>query len=58
MSFRPRWRLADGAECLMGEMHILVSLVAVADLFWHIGRIRISFHGVQDDSYVNAVFPL
>src|SRR3712207_1685995 len=47
-----RLRLADEAECLVGEMNVLVGLGAADDPTRHIGKIRISFHDIQDDSCV------
>ena len=49
-----RLRLADNAEkCLVGEMNLLVGLGAAADPSQHIGKVRISFHDVQDDSCID-----
>jgi hypothetical protein len=49
-----RLRLADNAEkCLLGEMNPLVGLGAAADPSQHIGKVRISFHDVQDDSCID-----
>jgi hypothetical protein len=49
-----RLRLADNAEeCLVGEMNPLVGLGAAADPSQHIGKVRISFHDVQDDSCID-----
>jgi hypothetical protein len=50
-----RLRLADEAECLVGEMNVLVGPGAAADPTRHIGRIRISFHEIQDDGCVDPV---
>jgi hypothetical protein len=51
-----RLRLADSAEeCLVGEMNPLVGLGAAADPSQHIGKVRISFHDVQDDSCIDPV---
>ena len=50
-----RLRLADDAACLVGEMNVLVGLGAAADATRHIGRIRISFHDIQDDGCVDPV---
>ncbi len=50
-----RLRLADSAECLVGEMNVVVGLGAAADPTRHIGRIRISFHDVQDHSCADPV---
>ncbi|MFC5483045.1 hypothetical protein ACFQY9_31825 [Microvirga aerilata] len=46
-------RLADQAECLVGEMNVLVGLGAAADPTRHIGKVRISFHNLLDDSCVD-----
>jgi hypothetical protein len=43
-----RIRPADSAECLVGEMNVLVGLGAAADPARHVGKIRISFHDLQD----------
>jgi hypothetical protein len=51
-----RLRLADDAACFGGEMNVLVGLGAAADPTRHVGRIRISFHDIQDDSCVDPVF--
>ena len=48
-----RLRRADSAECLVGEMNPLVGLGAAADPTQHIGKVRISFHDVQDDSCID-----
>jgi hypothetical protein len=49
-----RLRLADRAEeCLVGEMNPLVGLGAAADPTQHIGKVRISFHDVQNDSCID-----
>ncbi|QRM28690.1 hypothetical protein [Microvirga sp. VF16] len=49
-----RLRLADSAEeCLVGEMNPVVGLGAAADPAQHIGKVRISFHDIQDDSCIN-----
>ena len=49
-----RLRLADHAEeCLVGEMNPLVGLGAAADPTQHIGKVRISFHDVQNDSCID-----
>ena len=50
-----RLRLADDAAYLVGEMNVLVGLGAAADTTRHVGRIRISFHDIQDDSCVDPV---
>ena len=50
-----RLRLADKAECLVGKMNVPVGLGAAADPTRHIGRICISFHDIQDDSFVDPV---
>ena len=50
-----RLRLADDAACLLGEMNVLVGLGTAVDATQHIGRIRISFHNIQDDSCVDPV---
>jgi hypothetical protein len=51
-----RLRLTDSAEeCLAGEMNPLVGLGAAADPTQHIGKVRISFHDVQDDSCIDPV---
>jgi hypothetical protein len=38
---------ADGAECLVGEMNVLVGLGAAADPARHVAKVRISFHDLQ-----------
>ena len=43
-----RIRPADSAECLVGEMNVLVGLGAAADPARHVGKVRISFHDLQD----------
>ncbi|PVE21121.1 hypothetical protein DC522_28260 [Microvirga sp. KLBC 81] len=48
-----RLRRADSAECLVGEMNVLVGLGAAADPTRHIGKVRISFYDIQDDSCVD-----
>jgi hypothetical protein len=49
-----RLRLADNAEeCLVGEMNPLVGLGAADDPTQHIGKVRISFHDVQEDSCID-----
>jgi hypothetical protein len=48
-----RLRLADRADCLVGEMNPVVGLGAGADPIQHIGKIRISFHDIQDDSCID-----
>jgi hypothetical protein len=49
-----RLRLADNVEeCLVGEMNPLVGLGAADDPTQHIGKVRISFHDVQDDSCID-----
>jgi hypothetical protein len=49
-----RLRLADNAEeCLVGEMNPLVGLRAADDPTQHIGKVRVSFHDVQDDSCID-----
>ena len=48
-----RLRRADRAECLVGEMNPLVGLGAAADPTQHIGKVRISFHDVHDDSCID-----
>lgn len=45
-----RLRPAGPAECLVGEMNVLVGLGAAADPTRHLSRVRISFHDIQDDS--------
>jgi hypothetical protein len=60
--FEPRVRhrqvrisLADSAECLVGEMNVLVALGAADDPPCHIGEVRINFHDVQDWSCAGPV---
>jgi hypothetical protein len=48
-----RFRPADSTECLVGEMNALVGLGAAANPARHIGKVRISFHDLQDDSCVD-----
>jgi hypothetical protein len=49
-----RLRLAGNAEeCLVGEMNPLIGLGAAADPIQHIGKVRISFHDVQEDSCID-----
>ena len=50
-----RLRFADDAACLVGGMNVLIGLGAAADATRHIGRIRISFHDIQDDGCVDPV---
>jgi hypothetical protein len=51
---RVRLRLTDNPEeCLVGEMNPLVGLGAAADPTQHIGKVRISFHNIQDDSCID-----
>ena len=45
-----RLRLADSAECLVGEMNVLVGLDAAGNPSGQVGKIRISFHDIQDES--------
>jgi hypothetical protein len=48
-----RLRRADSAEWIVGEMNPLVGLGAADDPTQHIGKVRISFHDVQDDSCID-----
>jgi hypothetical protein len=48
-----RLRLADRADCLVGEMNGLIGLGAAADPTQHIGKVRISFHDIQDNDCVD-----
>ena len=48
-----RLRRADSAECLVGEMNPVVGLGAADDPAQHIGKVRISFHDVHDDSCID-----
>jgi hypothetical protein len=48
-----RLRLADSADCLVGEMNVLIGLGAAADTTRHASRIRISFHDLLDDDCVD-----
>jgi len=50
-----RLRLAGEAECLIGEMNVVVGLGAADDPTLHIGKVRISFHDLQDDGCVDPV---
>src|SRR3712207_770288 len=50
-----RLRLADDAQCVVGGMNVLVGIGAAADPTRHIGKIRISFHDIHDDSCVDPV---
>jgi hypothetical protein len=48
-----RLRLADNVEeYRVGEMNPLVGLGAADDPTQHIGKVSISFHDVQDDTFV------
>ena len=49
-----RIRLAGGIKCLVGDMNGLVGLGAGSDPTRHIGKVRISFHDIQDDNCVDA----
>ncbi len=48
-----RIRQADSPACLVGEMNVLIGLGAAADPRQHVGKVRISFHDIQDDSCVD-----
>ena len=48
-----RLRLPGSPECALGEMNVLVGLGAGADPAHHVGKVRISFHDVQDDNCVD-----
>jgi hypothetical protein len=48
-----RLRLAGPSECLVGEMNVLVGLGAADDPIRHSGKVRISFHDIQDDGCVD-----
>src|SRR4051812_19294367 len=50
-----RLRLSDGAECLVGEMNVLLGLGSPMDLAQHSGNVRISFHDIQDDSCIDPL---
>ena len=52
---RVRLRLATDTECLVGEMNVLVGLGEAFDPARHIGKVRISFHDIQDDSCVDPI---
>jgi hypothetical protein len=52
---RVRLRSANSTECLVGEMNVLVGLGESADPTRHIGKVRISFHDIQDDSCVDPI---
>ena len=43
-----RLSLGGSAESLVGEMNVLVGLGAAADPARHVGKVRISFHDLQD----------
>jgi len=45
-----RLRPADSAECIVGEMNPLIGLGAASDPIRHIGKVRISFHDLQDNN--------
>jgi hypothetical protein len=45
-----RLRETGSAECLLGEMNVLVGLGAAANPNQHVGKVRISFHNIQDDN--------
>ena len=45
---RVRLRPAESARCFVGEMNVLVGLGAAADRAGHEGKVRISFHDLQD----------
>jgi hypothetical protein len=48
-----RLRSANSAECLVGEMNVLVGLGAAADPGHCVSRIRISFHDLLDDDCID-----
>lgn len=50
-----RLRLANSTVCLVGEMNVLVGLGESADPTRHIGKVRVSFHDIQDDSCVDPI---
>jgi hypothetical protein len=52
---RVRLRSATSSECLVGEMNVLVGLGRSADPARHVGKVRISFHDIQDDSCVDPI---
>jgi|SoiMethySBSTD1v2_1073268.scaffolds.fasta_scaffold2249224_2 hypothetical protein len=46
---RVRLRPAEGPECLVGEMNPIVGLGSASDPERHVGRVRLSFHDLQED---------
>jgi hypothetical protein len=53
---RHRWvrlRLAGSPECTVGEMNALIGLGAASDPARHVGKVRISFHNLEDDNCVD-----
>src|SRR4051794_10555369 len=48
-----RLRLAGSTECAVGEMNALIGLGGASDPARHVGRVRISFHDIQDDNCVD-----
>jgi hypothetical protein len=48
-----RFRPADGAGCLLGEMNAIVGLGAAADPTRHGSRIRISFYDLLDEDGID-----
>jgi len=52
---RVRLRPAGSSECLVGEMNVLVGLGTAAEPTQHIGKVRISFHDIQDDSCIDPM---
>jgi hypothetical protein len=45
-----RFELEGSTECLVAEMNTLVGLGAAADPTRHVGKVRISFHDIRDDT--------
>jgi len=52
---RVQLRWAERDDCLVGEMNVLVGLGAAADPSRHVGKVRISFSNLQQDSCVDPV---
>jgi hypothetical protein len=46
-------RPAGGARSVVGEMNPLIGLGAASDPARHIGKVRISFHDLQDEDHAD-----
>ena len=44
---------AGSDKCIVGEMNLLIGLGAASDPIRHIGKVRLSFHDLQDDNSVD-----